>query len=106
MDLNFLEDFGGIPLFVAPEAKRILDASIWNDSLFLSKHNIIDCSLLIIISVSFVRFDVPCTPLGPRQRPFRGYCIPFDASNCVACIHHNDSRVATGNVQQARFAVM
>ena len=51
MDLNFLEDFGGIPLSVAPEAKRILDASIWNDSLFLSKHNIIDYSLLVIISL-------------------------------------------------------
>lgn len=51
MDVNFLEDFKGIPLAVVPEAKRILDASIWNDSLFLSKQNIIDYSLLVIISL-------------------------------------------------------
>lgn len=51
MDLNFLEDFKGIPLAVPPEAKRILDASIWNDTLFLSKHNIIDYSLLVMISL-------------------------------------------------------
>ena len=51
MDLNFLEDFKGIPLPVMPEAKRILDASIWNDTLFLSKQNIIDYSLLVMIDV-------------------------------------------------------
>ena len=50
MDLNFLEDFKGIPLAVTTEAKKVLDASIWNDTLFLSKQNIIDYSLLVIIS--------------------------------------------------------
>lgn len=51
MDLNFLEDFKGIPLPVSSEAKRILDASIWNDTLFLSKQNIIDYSLLVMIDL-------------------------------------------------------
>lgn len=51
MDLNFLEDFKGIPLPVTPEDKRILDASIWNDTLFLSKQNIIDYSLLVMIDL-------------------------------------------------------
>lgn len=50
MDLNFLEDFKGIPLAISLEAKRVLDAAIWNDSLFLSKQNIIDYSLLVMIS--------------------------------------------------------
>jgi hypothetical protein len=51
MDLNFLEDFKGIPLPVMSDAKRILDASIWNDTLFLSKQNIIDYSLLVMIDL-------------------------------------------------------
>ncbi|CAG9325505.1 unnamed protein product [Blepharisma stoltei] len=51
MDLNFIEDFKGIPITLAPEVKRIFDATIWNDTLFLAKQNVIDYSLLIMVSL-------------------------------------------------------
>lgn len=50
MDRNFLEDFKGIPIKISKEAKKLLDMSIWNDTLFLAKQNIVDYSLLIMIS--------------------------------------------------------
>lgn len=50
MDKNFLEDFEGIPLTIPLEAKQLLDMSIWNDTLFLSKKNIVDYSLLLMVS--------------------------------------------------------
>ncbi|CAG9319336.1 unnamed protein product [Blepharisma stoltei] len=51
MDINFLDDFFGVPINISPEFKRIFDAAVWNDSLFLSKQNIVDYSLLIIVSL-------------------------------------------------------
>ena len=51
MDKNFLEDFKGMPLPISVETKKLIDLSIWNDSLFLCKQNIIDYSLLVIISL-------------------------------------------------------
>lgn len=51
MDLNFCEDMQGLPICLSIEDKRYLDASIWNDSLFLYKQNVIDYSLLVIIDV-------------------------------------------------------
>ena len=53
MDKNFLEDFHGLPLTVTKEAKKLLDMSIWNDTLFLAKQNIVDYSLLLIVSTSY-----------------------------------------------------
>ena len=32
MDLNFLKDFGGVPLMVSAESKRYLHSAIWNDT--------------------------------------------------------------------------
>ncbi|CAG9332216.1 unnamed protein product [Blepharisma stoltei] len=50
MDLNFLEDFNCIPFIIPKEAKKFFDVAIWNDTLFLSKQNIVDYSLLVMIS--------------------------------------------------------
>ncbi|OMJ81015.1 hypothetical protein SteCoe_18630 [Stentor coeruleus] len=50
MDKNYMEDFGGLPLTIPKEAREILDMSIFNDSLFLYKQNIVDYSLLLMIS--------------------------------------------------------
>ena len=49
MDLNFLDDLSGMPIFLSPETKRIFDAGIWNDTLFLAKQNVVDYSLLLMI---------------------------------------------------------
>jgi 1-phosphatidylinositol-3-phosphate 5-kinase len=53
MDRNFLEDFGGLPITISKEAKKILDVSIWNDTLFLSKYQVVDYSLLLIVSTTY-----------------------------------------------------
>lgn len=52
MDLNFIQDMKGLPLCLTTEDKRNLDAALWNDTLFLTKQNIIDYSLLVNISCS------------------------------------------------------
>ena len=49
MDRNFLEDFNGLPLMIPKEAKKLIEIGVWNDSLFLSKNNVVDYSLLLII---------------------------------------------------------
>lgn len=53
MDRNFLEDFNGLPIMISKEAKKLLDMSIWNDTLFLAKQNIVDYSLLLIVSTTY-----------------------------------------------------
>jgi hypothetical protein len=50
MDRNFLDDMKGLPLFLTARAKRELDAALWNDTRFLSKQNVVDYSLLIMMS--------------------------------------------------------
>ena len=50
MDLNFAEEYHSLPLFIGMEQKQILDAGLWNDTLFLAKQNVIDYSLLVIVS--------------------------------------------------------
>ena len=51
MDLNFVEDFSCLPLLLSQEDKKMLEASILNDTLFLNKQNIIDYSMLLVISL-------------------------------------------------------
>ena len=53
MDRNFLEDFNGLPLVISKDAKKLLEMSIWNDTLFLAKQNIVDYSLLLIVSTKY-----------------------------------------------------
>jgi len=50
MDRNFLDEMKGLPLFLTARAKRELDAALWNDTRFLSKQNVVDYSLLIMVS--------------------------------------------------------
>ena len=57
-DRNFLEDFNGMPLTISKEAKKMLDMSIFNDTLFLAKQNIVDYSLLLIVSTSYKMLTV------------------------------------------------
>lgn len=52
MDLNFIEDFKSIPLPISKSEMNRLTLSIQNDTTFLSKHNVIDYSLLLMINLS------------------------------------------------------
>ncbi|KAK9460013.1 uncharacterized protein V1516DRAFT_713137 [Lipomyces oligophaga] len=49
LDENMVEYIFESPLFVREPAKNILRASLWNDTLFLSKMNVMDYSLVIAI---------------------------------------------------------
>ena len=50
LDTNFKEDFNGEPLALDRSIYELLASAIHNDSLILSKINVIDYSLLVIIS--------------------------------------------------------
>ena len=50
LDTNFKEDFNGEPLALDRNIFELLSSAIHNDSLILSKINVIDYSLLVIIS--------------------------------------------------------
>lgn len=50
MDLNFIEDMGALPLLIDFETMSRLHSSIWNDTLFLYKQNVIDYSLVVLVS--------------------------------------------------------
>ncbi|KAJ3273208.1 1-phosphatidylinositol-3-phosphate 5-kinase [Terramyces sp. JEL0728] len=47
LDKNLLEFIFESPLFIREHSKRILQASVFNDTLFLSKLNVMDYSLLV-----------------------------------------------------------
>ncbi|KAK9248041.1 hypothetical protein V1506DRAFT_453538 [Lipomyces tetrasporus] len=49
LDENMVEYIFESPLFVREYAKKILRASLWNDTLFLAKMNVMDYSLVIAI---------------------------------------------------------
>jgi hypothetical protein len=57
MDLNFIEDHNGQPILISDEAKRVLDAALYNDSLFLSKQNVMDYSLLLMYNLKDLRLN-------------------------------------------------
>lgn len=50
MDENLLEVLNEKPLYVREHSKKFLQASIWNDTLFLFKMNVMDYSLLVGIN--------------------------------------------------------
>ena len=50
MDLNFIEDMCGLPILIDFEAMSRLHSSIWNDTLFLYKQNVIDYSLILLVN--------------------------------------------------------
>jgi hypothetical protein len=57
MDLNFIEDHNGQPILISNEAKRVLNAALHNDSLFLSKQNVMDYSLLLMYNLKDLKLN-------------------------------------------------
>lgn len=49
LDENMVEFIYESPLFVREHSKKLLRASVWNDTLFLSKQNVMDYSLMVAI---------------------------------------------------------
>ena len=49
MDTNFLEDFAGNPLALDKRIYTLLKVALQNDCLILSKMNVVDYSLLLIL---------------------------------------------------------
>ena len=49
LDENMVEFIYESPLFVREHSKRLLRASVWNDTLFLARQNVMDYSLMIAI---------------------------------------------------------
>lgn len=49
LDENMVEFIYESPLFAREHSKRILRASVWNDTLFLARQNVMDYSLMIAI---------------------------------------------------------
>ncbi|MCJ1471941.1 1-phosphatidylinositol-3-phosphate 5-kinase [Lambiella insularis] len=49
LDENMVEFIADSPLFVREHSKKLLRASVWNDTLFLSRQNVMDYSLMIAI---------------------------------------------------------
>ena len=47
LDENLMEVMNQSPLFIREHCKKLLRASVWNDTLFLSKLNVMDYSLLV-----------------------------------------------------------
>ena len=58
MDLNFIEDFASLPLPISSSDRKYLEAAIANDTLFLSKQNVVDYSMLLVISMSERRISL------------------------------------------------
>lgn len=52
LDENMVEFIYDSPLFAREHSKRVLRASVWNDTLFLSRQNVMDYSLMIAIDES------------------------------------------------------
>lgn len=50
LDNNYLQDMKSKPVPLQYSMKRLLSIAIQNDSLYLSKHSIIDYSMLVIIN--------------------------------------------------------
>ncbi|KAJ1650434.1 Mitochondrial distribution and morphology protein 12 [Dispira simplex] len=49
LDENFLQYLTQSPLYVREHSKELIQSSIWNDTLFLANHDIVDYSLLVAI---------------------------------------------------------
>ncbi len=47
LDENMVEFIYESPLFVREHSKKLLRTSLWNDTLFLSRQNVMDYSLMI-----------------------------------------------------------
>lgn len=49
LDENMVEYIYESPLFAREHSKRILRASVWNDTLFLARQNVMDYSLMVAV---------------------------------------------------------
>ena len=49
LDENLMQIMGENPLFIRDYSKKLLKACVWNDTLFLSKLNVMDYSMLVAI---------------------------------------------------------
>lgn len=85
LDENMVEYIYESPIHVREYDKKLLRASVWNDTLFLAKMNVMDYSLVIGIDnegytltvgiIDFIRtftWDKKIRKLGQRERPSRG----------------------------------
>ncbi|KAI9785441.1 MAG: 1-phosphatidylinositol-3-phosphate 5-kinase [Peltula sp. TS41687] len=52
LDENMVEFIYESPLFVREHSKKLLRASVWNDTLFLARQNVMDYSLMIAVDES------------------------------------------------------
>lgn len=57
-DENLMEIMAKSPLFLREHSKKLLRASVWNDTLFLSKLNVMDYSLLVGVDADSNEFVV------------------------------------------------
>ena len=51
LDENMVEFIYESPLFTREHSKKLLRASVWNDTLFLARQNVMDYSLMIAILI-------------------------------------------------------
>lgn len=49
LDENMVEFIYESPLFVREHSKKLLRASVWNDTLFLARQDVMDYSLMIAV---------------------------------------------------------
>jgi len=54
-DWAFFEDMGRTPMCLDIDSKKLLDVSVWNDSRFLSKQNVIDYALQLAVGATEIR---------------------------------------------------
>ncbi len=52
LDENMVEFIYESPLFVREHSKKLLRASVWNDTLFLARQDVMDYSLMIAVDES------------------------------------------------------
>lgn len=65
LDENMVEFIYESPLFVREHAKKLLRVSLWNDTLFLSKQNVMDYSLMI--GIDEVKKELVVGIIGQRS---------------------------------------
>lgn len=68
LDENMIEFIYESPLFVREHSKKLLRASLWNDTLFLSRQNVMDYSLMI--GIDEVRKELCVGIIGAYNPPF------------------------------------
>ena len=82
LDENMVEFIYESPLFVREHAKKLLRASLWNDTLFLSKQNVMDYSLMI--GIDEVKKELVVGIIGKRlELCFGARRLIVSISDCI-----------------------